>query len=1254
VRALTEQEQRVLQAAGYEPHTRVRVLRGSTWHDLTDLQGYDWLRSVDWGETVDEPVASATVECKRNVRQLSLSQFMQQSRLNRDGSSYSPLLRPGRTFVVETAAMPLGVRPSTNLLLRSEEFDNSYWLKNAGVAVTPNTAVAPGGIMTADTYATVSGTAVNIFVITPVISGATYTASLHIKRENHDWYRLLFYDGSGVQVRAWFNIGTGQIGVANASGGATLAGAEITSLQDGWFRISVSGSIPVTNGHWQITAQAGNGDTTPALGTQAYVWGAQLEAGTLSHYKPTTTVPAGDWREVFRGRIDRVESGDPLVFHGRGMGEALQETYIETERTYGSEAGVALHAVLQSILTDNGTGVALYTPLAPTFLLRPDVQRKESVLSALRNLTALIGWDVRYRWRASTGQYELTLYEPDRAKVALDWTWTPDLYMSADLQVGREDVRNVVRVVYSDPSDLDAGKQPKRKTVEVSDSASLALYGRRFMEIAEASTSQIDTAGEATTLANAALADLKEPFAEVAMDVPLFYPAELGDVYRFTANGEHADSNMDLAVVGYRHTADRGEGGKRRTRLELRGKPVAMHREWLEREAVPGVAPSAPLVGPLAPTALAVTPTAGGFSLTFQAPVDGREWDAFELHVSTTAGFTPSSDTLKTISDATRFDVADLTPGTLYRALVVPRDAHGNRGTASAEVSVTAGQVGEALLASNAVSMRHWLSPPSSNLIPNGFSEAGAAALGRSPEGDYLINDSANAVVGQWCRRGQLASGRVDYTFAVVPATPGEQFYFEAWAKLSASITTSRTIRLVVIWRDVNRNFLAVGSVTEMNANSASPLSTAYKKFSGSTSAAPAGTCYASFSVETWADSSGVGTYLYMDALSGRKMVTYDMLVADTIRTRNYTVDGNGNPATGAKMDSSGHALLVGKNSMKVGPYPFDSAFFKSLNALDGSNDANLAFYRGNNANAAGRGLAPNIDRLHMHIGRAHRTSSPAYSQLQMKTMLDPEASWATDNLDAMRWLAVGVYDYLPASNTLTGHYTIDVPVPDRSYRAGADPGGGNSWGNFFVFLGGLNILEFYNFDSRHFVFLCRLWNAYGASAERWFTPPASYGDWWNRSATSPTGGATAGGSGGGTVDGTCPAPWESVLLESGVEVAAEELRPGMRVFTAHEHDKSLGSWEVTRVERHKAERWTLVTRDGRVFTASAGHRLHVQGKGWTAMEELQGGDVLNGPLPATVVRCERRDVGPVVLITVAGAHTYITKGLLSHNAKQL
>lgn len=368
-----------------------------------------------------------------------------------------------------------------------------------------------------------------------------------------------------------------------------------------------------------------------------------------------------------------------------------------TWRNEGLEtAGATMEQVAQSLANDwLGVGVVpIVVPVATGKDIYPWVQDRKPLLEAVRELALQIGWDVRYLWATATSDWRLRLYQPDRAKTTADFSFGPGDYTDITRLVSsRSGIRNAIQVVYTDRSGVLPSGEFARRTVLVEDAASIARpgIGRRFMEIAEDSASQVDTATEATAMANACLADLKDGPADHEVLLPYFWAAELGDLYTFTANGVHYTADQKFAVVGIRHSLTRDSDT---TTLTTRGKPVAGLTRWHAAGSWGGAGggAGAPADGVDSGPTITVVPGIGVIDIHIKPPVLGGTAGPpprgrYEVHVSTSTGFTPSAATLVATGANTRVHVAGLTAGVTQYVKVIPVTERGRRSVETVQVA---------------------------------------------------------------------------------------------------------------------------------------------------------------------------------------------------------------------------------------------------------------------------------------------------------------------------------------------------------------------------------------------------------------------------------------------------------------------------------------------------------------------------------------------------------------------------------------
>jgi hypothetical protein len=201
--------------------------------------------------------------------------------------NYNPDTLESEGILIESA--------STNLAIRSQEFDNANWSKAKGT-LTANAGIAPDGTLTMDLFIednTLGGHNVNQF---RTGSNETTTLSAYAKAKERNKVALIMSNFSSLSMAVVFDLSLGTIiSIDPSNADYTSPSATIEHVGNGIYRCSLTvtkGSVN-TNNCMQINL-VNNANSTFYTGdgvSGLYIWGAQLEpASTMSSYIPTAAV----------------------------------------------------------------------------------------------------------------------------------------------------------------------------------------------------------------------------------------------------------------------------------------------------------------------------------------------------------------------------------------------------------------------------------------------------------------------------------------------------------------------------------------------------------------------------------------------------------------------------------------------------------------------------------------------------------------------------------------------------------------------------------------------------------------------------------------------------------------------------------------------------------------------------------------------------------------------------------------------------
>jgi hypothetical protein len=213
----------------------------------------------------------------------------------------------------------------TNLLVRSEEFNDAAWIK-VNTSVTANSVTSPRGTLTADTLVR-SGTSIALLASADLVAGAvSLTSSIYAKAGTQNFLVAQVNINNGTSASfITFDLTNGTVGTRQDLINSIAFTAVATNVGNGWYRCSVTFTGGSTNSTVLFGAASNANNRDGTNGGTIFIWGAQLEAGSFAtSYIPTTT-----------GSV--VRSADVCTFTGADF----NRFYNSTSGTLLSEASIS-------------------------------------------------------------------------------------------------------------------------------------------------------------------------------------------------------------------------------------------------------------------------------------------------------------------------------------------------------------------------------------------------------------------------------------------------------------------------------------------------------------------------------------------------------------------------------------------------------------------------------------------------------------------------------------------------------------------------------------------------------------------------------------------------------------------------------------------------------------------------------------------------------------------------------------------------
>lgn len=317
-------------------------------------------------------------------------------------------------------------------------------------------------------------------------------------------------------------------------------------------------------------------------------------------YTPVTT----DWCVRLQGHADAVDpGGDGSVrLVGRDQGGKIVDDVLENDLEYpltlnlgGCGANAApMENLIADLLSTTGSGGGSHLASVPT-LWAPNPsnvcvpkykQRRMGVMAAVREAAAINrAWDVRYLYDENPSQeaFRLKLVDPGTDRVDGDLVLTREDWLAwRKASLSKLSVRNRIRGTCQNGSNTNEDGLPVIASETVEDAASQAKYDTLFMDFTEGSTSMIDSTAELSTMLGRIRDYLKDPTAEVELDLGDLWEMDLYDIAVLAGDPQVFTADQSMAVSSIRLTVT-AEGVM--VTAGMRGKPAAGVGRWLARDA---------------------------------------------------------------------------------------------------------------------------------------------------------------------------------------------------------------------------------------------------------------------------------------------------------------------------------------------------------------------------------------------------------------------------------------------------------------------------------------------------------------------------------------------------------------------------------------------------------------------------------------------------------------------------------------------
>lgn len=218
---------------------------------------------------------------------LSVTRATTATRVNSSGLIESVASNVPRLDYTNGSCPSILVEPQrTNLLTYSEDLTNISWVK-VDATITSNAINSPNGTITADKIVESTSNSAHFTVKSFFYTGSN-TLSVFLKKGERDKIIIQLANSSSIYYAKLVDLTNGTL-LTPPSPFTNIANSNIKDFGNGWFRVDITLNDIILEAAFFLyngSSYSYTGDGTSG----AYIWGAQLEAGSYAtSYIPTTS-----------------------------------------------------------------------------------------------------------------------------------------------------------------------------------------------------------------------------------------------------------------------------------------------------------------------------------------------------------------------------------------------------------------------------------------------------------------------------------------------------------------------------------------------------------------------------------------------------------------------------------------------------------------------------------------------------------------------------------------------------------------------------------------------------------------------------------------------------------------------------------------------------------------------------------------------------------------------------------------------------